>query len=67
MPLPLYARRAMNNNLSTKEAADFLGVSVGTIERWRKSNQGPPYFQKGRVIRYGLEDLKDWVNLHKRA
>jgi len=57
----------MDKNLTTKEAAEFLGISKGTMERMRKDNQGPPYFKIGRVIRYSLQDLKEWIAHHKRS
>ena len=51
--------------LTTQETANFLGIDVRTLERWREKNTSPPYIKQGRVIRYDLEDLKEWIEFHK--
>ncbi len=48
--------------LSTKQAADYLGISKRTLDRWRWSGSGIPYVRlSGRCIRYRLCDLDTWV------
>ncbi|MAZ75669.1 MAG: hypothetical protein CMH31_00020 [Micavibrio sp.] len=48
--------------LTTKEASEYLGFkSVKTLERWRKNEDSPPYFQQGRVILYPLDGLIEWI------
>jgi hypothetical protein len=39
---------AVNENL----AAEFLGVSVRTLQAWRVRGGGPPYCKIGRAVRY---------------
>lgn len=56
----------MRDNLTTKEAADFLNVAVETMQRWRKTKQSPRYYKKGRIIRYSMDDLREWQEKHKR-
>tara|TARA_R110002095_G_scaffold144870_2_gene125282 strand:- start:115 stop:321 length:207 start_codon:yes stop_codon:yes gene_type:complete len=56
----------MRDNLTTKEAAEFLNVAVVTMERWRKTKQSPPYYKQGGIIRYPIDDLREWVDKHKR-
>ena len=46
----------------TGGAAKFLGVSVRTMEEWRKKGTGPRYRQVGRMIRYNLTDLKAFLD-----
>lgn len=39
--------------LNTKQAADYLGVSEGQMEKWRHLGGGPDYLKYGRrCIRY---------------
>lgn len=46
-----------------KEAADFLGSSCRTLQRWRQTGEGPPYHRMGkrRVVYYRAE-LLAWLN-----
>ena len=50
--------------LTNQEAADFLGVSPGTLSQWRFKNKGPAYVKLSgrRAIRYKIEDLMDYVS-----
>lgn len=49
-----------------KEAAEYTGYSVRTLERWRREGGGPPFIRKngpkkrGR-IRYRKGDLDTWI------
>ena len=56
--------------MSEKEAAEYIGVSVRTMQRWRKdgcivSQHGiepaPPYYRKGTMIRYERSELEQWM------
>lgn len=38
--------------LSTEAAAEYLGVSPGTLANWRTAKKGPPYALIGSVVRY---------------
>lgn len=48
--------------LTTKEAADFLGLRDATLRGWRMAGVGPPYFTMGvtrhRGVRYDRADLE---------
>ncbi|WP_370034699.1 helix-turn-helix transcriptional regulator [Qipengyuania mesophila] len=47
---------------STREAADFLGVSFWTLTRWRKIGEGPRWVKLGaRRIAYRLSALEAYV------
>lgn len=44
-------------------AAELLGVSVHTLEKWRRSGYegvGPRYRLHGRHVRYDPRDLLEW-------
>lgn len=48
--------------LTPREVADLLGVSVKTVETWRKAKTGPPWFQMSeRVIRYQRGEVTTWL------
>lgn len=47
--------------LTTREAAEFLGVPIGTLKNWRHRGKGPPFHQpRGRYTTplYDLEALE---------
>ncbi|NVK19765.1 MAG: helix-turn-helix domain-containing protein [Methylocystaceae bacterium] len=47
-------------NLSTKAASDWLGISVRTLERHRQNRTGPIYLRLGKKVFYRLSDLTRW-------
>jgi predicted DNA-binding transcriptional regulator AlpA len=51
----------MQSLLDQKRAAQFLGLSVRTLERHRVAGTGPRYSRLGRLIRYRPGDLTEWV------
>lgn len=52
-------------NLSTKQAAAFLGVKPNTLQKWRgkKNKNCPkiPFYPIGGRIFYNSDDLKEFV------
>jgi len=49
------------NFLNDQQVAEFLGVSVATIRRWRLLGRGPKYLKIGAAVRYKLDDLTTWI------
>lgn len=47
--------------LTPKQAADVLGVSVKTLEKWRSTNAGPHCVRLGRLVRYRPGDILAWL------
>jgi excisionase family DNA binding protein len=45
---------------TTTEAADLLGLSASTLEKWRSERKGPAYFKIGGKIFYRVEDLEQY-------
>ena len=37
--------------LDTKQAAEYLGYSVSTLEWWRTQKIGPRYYKMSRLVR----------------
>jgi predicted DNA-binding transcriptional regulator AlpA len=53
--------------LHTEEAARYLSVSPAMLERLRWLGDGPPYIHPtgGRIVRYRLSDLQQWLETHR--
>ncbi len=54
--------------LTQKEAAKYLGTTVGTLNTWRHYGKDKiPFVRWGNRIRYRKEDLDAWIenNVHK--
>ena len=49
-----------------KVAAEYLGVSVRTLEDWRAKERGPNYVRIGHRIRYALRVLGAFVAAGKK-
>lgn len=50
--------------LTTKEVADYIGLSEYTIARYRLKGTGPKYFYIGKKsIRYKKEDVEIWLDM----
>ncbi len=47
--------------LTESETARRFGVSVGGLRKWRREGQGPNFIRLGRLIRYSVPDLEEWL------
>jgi excisionase family DNA binding protein len=49
--------------LTTAEAADYLGITTGTLEQWRSAGRhNVPFIRLGsRTVRYRVSDLEKWL------
>lgn len=55
----------LNDRLTPPDAADYLGVKIQTLAKWRSEGKGPPYFKLGtRKIVYRQRDLDAWLEKH---
>jgi len=48
--------------LTTIEAAQFLGVRPNTLEIWRCKKKGPKYSKIGRRVLYDINDLEEYFS-----
>jgi predicted DNA-binding transcriptional regulator AlpA len=46
---------------SVSEAAQFLGLSVSTLNKMRLTGSGPRYLKLGRRVLYDLRHLEEWA------
>ena len=52
--------------LNTRKAAEWLGLSPRTLDRYRVTGDGPPFFRFGNRVRYALADLEVWASRRRR-
>lgn len=43
------------------DVAEYLGITVANLARWRWEGSGPPYRRVGRLIRYRWDEVDQWV------
>jgi excisionase family DNA binding protein len=49
--------------MNEKQVAEFLGVTVSALRRWRFEGRGPRFFRlEGRLVRYRQEDVEGWLS-----
>lgn len=47
--------------LTVKALSQYLGISEDTLSKYRTKGTGPKYLKLGRVIRYKLSDVHEWI------
>jgi excisionase family DNA binding protein len=52
---------AIQNLLTTSEAAEYLNLSKISLEKRRCQGQSPKFIRLGRSVRYRLQDLDAWL------
>ena len=50
--------------LNENQAAEFLGLSVRTLQAWRVRGGGPRYVKIGRSVRYQRRELVSFQQSH---
>ena len=51
-----------NGWMTTADAAEYLDVKVGTLEKWRYLKKGPRYYKiGGKRVRYRKSDLDAFI------
>lgn len=54
--------------LEPAEAAHVLGLSVGTLARWRMEGKGPAFVRPAaRIVRYLRSDIEAWLGQSVRS
>jgi excisionase family DNA binding protein len=52
---------SISNLLNETRAAEYLGLSVRTLQAWRVRGGGPVFVKLGRAVRYRPDDLNAWI------
>ena len=58
-------RQATPHLLSPVELAEYLGVPLATVYRWRAHHGGPVGIRVGRHVRYRTHDIERWLDQHR--
>lgn len=57
-----YPPEAMPIQINEKRTAEVLGVKVSTLTNWRTTGRyALPYIKVGRLVRYRVADLAQWI------
>jgi excisionase family DNA binding protein len=48
--------------LTESEVSRVLRVSLATLRKWRVEKRGPRFIKIGPLVRYQLEDLREWLS-----
>lgn len=48
--------------MSSTELADYLGVPLQTLYKWRVQKQGPRAIRLGRALHWRVEDVEAWLD-----
>ena len=53
--------------LRTPQAAEYVGLSASTLEKFRLKGKGPAYQKAGpKIVVYRPEDLDAWLDSQRR-
>ena len=44
--------------MTVRQASEYLGLAVSTLNKWRCHGGGPVFIKMGRAVRYRVEDLE---------
>lgn len=63
------SRHWVSPDLRVREpvAAEVLGVTARTLQRWREAGIGPAFVVIGRNVTYRLGDVLQWVDERRHA
>ena len=54
--------------MRTPEAADYVGLSASTLEKFRLTGSGPIYQKAGpKIVVYRVEDLEAWLGARRSS
>lgn len=53
--------------LTEAATAEYLSVSIRTVQAWRLRGGGPLYVKLGKSVRYRPADLEQWVEQNLTA
>lgn len=57
----LEMRVLLQHFLTAQELADYVGVPLSTVYRWRRVNSGPVGVRIGKHLRFRISDVETWV------
>jgi hypothetical protein len=58
---------AKEYSLKEIEVAEWLAMSVRTLQGWRVQGKGPAYRKQGRSVRYSSTTIQMWLCAQQRS
>jgi predicted site-specific integrase-resolvase len=55
------SRNVLSDYMDSSETAAQLTVSVRTLERWRRLDEGPPITKMGKKVLYRRSSVEAWL------
>jgi hypothetical protein len=59
---PEHNTSAVTALLTETDLARVLRVSLATLRKWRVDKRGPRFIKIGPLVRYQLDDLREWLS-----
>ena len=56
-----------HRRVDTRAAAQYTGLAVVTLEKYRVIGGGPAFLKIGRRVLYDTRDLDGWLGQHRRV
>lgn len=58
-------RKPERQFFSKRELADFLGLSIFTIDAWVSQRREIPFVKMGRRVMFAVDDVEAWIRQRK--
>ncbi|WP_297322883.1 helix-turn-helix domain-containing protein [uncultured Bartonella sp.] len=59
--MPILHRNIVPKYLTTREAARYVSLSPRTLEKFRRTGEGPLFRKLGGRVVYAVEDIDVWA------
>ena len=64
--MPPQNTSSSNALMTVQQAADYLGLAVSTLNKWRCLGGGPVFLKMGRAVRYRQKNLDSYMETAER-
>ena len=62
----MFSEKKNSEYLTTPQAAAYLNVSKQWLDISRHKGYGPPHIKLARMVRYAVDDLKQFMQSYRR-
>jgi excisionase family DNA binding protein len=62
-----WATAAEEPLVSMAAVAEYLGVPLQTLRKWRKYGRGPTGYPMGRAVKFRLSEVEEWLQRQREA
>jgi len=56
-----------DERMRVRDSADYIGVTISTLAKWRMTGFGPRYIKAGARVLYDRADLDEWLKTRRRS